>query len=204
MKKRIFALLSCGLLFGSAFTANASQTLTEDGSVNVPLTAVIESKYSVSLPASLTLTAGTEEEDGIPFTGTVTVGVKANLNPGKAVVVVPTNGTLEGGALTDESKAAGESAADRVTTEMLNALSGDYETDITIKGTANPDRTATVKAASKHIRWVNGSISTLAKCERHVSNTAYAETEVALSTKLSDADTYTGNLQFTFKLADRN
>ena len=95
-KKKFLSIftLSLGLMFGSALTAQANQTLTEDGSVNIPLTAVIESSYAVSIPASLTLTAGTEEADGTPFTGTVTVGVKGNLSPGKAVVVLPMEGTL--------------------------------------------------------------------------------------------------------------
>ena len=204
-KQKSFLLaLSLVLLFGSVLPVQANQTLTEDGSVNIPLTAVIESKYSVSIPASLTLTPGTEEADGTPFSGTVTVGVKGNINPGKAVVVVPTNGVLEGSGLSADSIAAGNSAVGAVTTEALNALTDTYDTDITITGTSYASATATVKAASQYVRWANNSVTTLAKCETNLNASTYTNGTVTLNTKLSAADTYKGNLQFTFKLVDRN
>ena len=203
-KQKSFLLaLSLVLLFGSVLPVRANQTLTEDGSVNIPLTAVIESKYSVSIPASLTLTPGTEEADGTPFSGTVTVGVKGNINPGKAVVVVPTNGVLEGSGLSADSIAAGNSAVEAVTTEALNALTDAYDTDITITGTSDASATATVKAASQYVRWANNGVTTLAKCETNLNASTYTNGTVALNTKLSAADTYKGNLQFTFKLVDR-
>ncbi len=206
MKKQkripIFAL-SLILLAGSSFPAYATQTLTEDGSVNIPLTAVIESNYSVSIPAALTLTAGTEEADGTPFNGTVTVGVKGNISPGKAVVVLPREGVVEGGVLTEASKTAGESAVDAVTTETLNALTDTYNTNITLTGQADPDTSVTVNAASQYVRWAYNGAADLAACETTLNNTSYTNGTVSLSTKISSADTYKGNLQFTFKLVDR-
>ena len=205
MKKRIFALLSCGLLFGSALTARASElTIMADGSVAVELTAVIGSKYVVSMPASLTLTAGRAEADGTPFTGTVEVGVKGNIAPGKSVVVVPMNGTVEGGRVTAESEAAGRSAVAAVTTEALNALDDTYDADISLSGSGDSGHTGTLKASAQYVRWAHEGAASLAKCETTLNNTDFTVGTVSLSTKLAAADTYTGNIQFTFKLVDRN
>ena len=206
-RKALAAVCSCALALGSAPASSASQTvMMGDGSVNVPLTAVIESEYSVSLPASVALEAGSGAlpAGGIPFTGTATVGVKGNLAPGKAVVVVPTDGAVEDGKLTEESKANGESEIDGITTASLNSMSKPYEASVTIRGTGRPGNTETVKAVSNYVRWTSPDVSDLAKYERQLTKFTYSEGAVSLSTKLYDADTYTGNLQFTFKLVDRD
>ena len=203
-KKIMPMLLSFIMLAGSAFTAHAdNQTLTEDGSVNVPLTAVIESKYSVSIPASLTMTAGTPDADGTPFTGTVTVGVKGNINPGKAVVVLPMQGTVEEGSLTAASIAAGNTLVDGVTTEELNSLAGSFSTSLTMTGTADASQNVNVIVTSEYVRWASESVTTLARCETNLNSATYTNGNVQLSTKILKADTYKGNLQFTFKLVDR-
>ncbi len=202
-KKGILILMMMVLIFADMLTVQAEQTLTEDGSVNVPLTALIESRYSVSIPASLTLTAGTAEADGTPFTGTMNVGVKGNINPGKAVVVVPSDGQLEGGSLTAESISQGNEIVNSVTTEMLNGITGKYETSVTVKGAADPTLTNTIRTQMDYIRWANAGVTETANCETHLNASTYTNSSVSLAVKLTTADTYQGNLQFTFKLVDR-
>ena len=203
-KQKSFLLaLSLVLLFGSTLPVQANQTLTEDGSVAVPLTAVIESSYSVSIPAALTLTPGAPDSDGTPFSGTVSVGVKGNINPGKAVVVIPSDGQMASGDLTDESISNGNNAVNAVTTDSLNALMDGYETSITVRGAGDSSLTGSILAKMQYVRWANESVSDPAKCETSLNASSYTNSSVSLSTKLSTADTYRGNLQFTFRLVDR-
>lgn len=94
MKKTIIKTLSMmsAMVVALSMPVSAANQEFENGtSGTVPVTAEIASTYTVSLPASLTL-----QRDGSTnnFTGTVTVGVKANLTDSEKVTVTP-NGTFE-------------------------------------------------------------------------------------------------------------
>ena len=66
--------------------ANTEYNNAENGSV--PVSVTVDSTYTVSLPAGLTLQ---REGSTNNFTGTVTVGVKANLTDSEKVTVTPAN-----------------------------------------------------------------------------------------------------------------
>ena len=90
IKKILLSIVAAAsmLLAGiPAYAENAtSQTATTDGSLNCTVSAVVSSTYSVSLPATLTLSYN----DGTgKYENTYTVGAKGNILPTQYVSIVP-------------------------------------------------------------------------------------------------------------------
>jgi len=128
MKKKLLAgLVSAVLMFAgsiSSFAENTtSQTATGDGNSTCTVSATIVSSYSVSLPATLTLSynEGTGE-----YENTYTVGVKGVIGDAQFISVVPdasftirnSSGVSSGTAVVSQTKTKWKniaSAADEVT-----------------------------------------------------------------------------------------
>ena len=106
IKKILLSVLAAAsVLFASVptYAANGStQTANTDGSLNCTVSVVVSSTYSVSLPATLTLSYN----DGTgKYENTYTVGAKGNIRTDQYVSIVPDSsftmtGSVVGGTAT--------------------------------------------------------------------------------------------------------
>ena len=92
-------IVAASVLFASipAYAANGStQTANTDGSLNCAVSAVVSSTYSVSLPATLTLSYNDSTHK---YENTYTVGAKGNIRANQYVSIVPDNSFIMTGSV---------------------------------------------------------------------------------------------------------
>ncbi len=103
IKKRYIGLTVAILMSSTTipcFAANGtSQTASSDGSSSCVVSAVVQSSYSVSLPAILTLTLNNTTGR---YEGTYTAGAKGNIASNQYVSIIPDSSFTMTGALNGE------------------------------------------------------------------------------------------------------
>lgn len=208
MKRKVLNIIMAGIMTLSVpMTAFAADnTYTEDGTAAVLLSAEVNMNYTVSLPASLVL----EDEDGDSiYEGSGTVSVKGVIPKMKAVVVVPSQGEMSGGTLTDESVSDGESAASAITTDSLNSLTEDYVADVKIKGTEKTNNSeVTGQVSQQYVRFASSYLDTAladhGEAKLNSDGDTFVTSPVNFSVAVENPDTYTGTIAYTFKLVTRS
>ncbi len=131
MKNKLLALITSGiiLLAGAfpCFAENAtSQTANSDGTSNCTVNATIVSTYSVSLPATLTLSYN---EGTGKYENSYTVGVKGVIGDNQYISVVPdssftvrnSSGISSGTAAVAQTKTKWKNSASAADETLINA-----------------------------------------------------------------------------------
>lgn len=89
--KKLLAMSLMSLAFALTSVPVCAAEYTSDGTASCLVTAEIGSTYSVSVPATLTLS---ENEDTGKFEGTYRVGAKGNIAGNKVVSITPSTNTM--------------------------------------------------------------------------------------------------------------
>ena len=167
----------------------AENTYTSDGSANVPITATVSSSYTVVLP-STTQSLSDDDNDGT-YTGTIHYDAYGKINSDKALVILAGDAEYGIGTVTAMFREAGY------------ALTRDYAVPFHMTGSSGGQ---TVNGMVKHtiLRFLAGSASPVGMMDTNIvaTKTEPAPYEVSMSIEIPYTDTFTGNMPFSFGLAD--
>ncbi len=202
MKKRVFTGLMAMVMALSMpiTTFAADNTFTEDGSAAIKVSCQVDSNYTVKLPATLIL----EDAGNNTFTAEATVGVFGNIPGNRRLIVVPTDGELKDGDLTDDAKTKGQNMVTSIQGGYLNSLGAadSYAADIKFRNTENANKTVkgtisqgTVSFKSKY------NSRALQPCEETLSESGN-NTKAVLSVKVNEPAAYEGTVAYTFTLVE--
>ena len=201
MKKRVFTGLMAMVMALSMpiTTFAADQEFTQDGAAAIKVTCQVDSNYTVKLPAALSL----EDAGDNTFKAEAWVGASGNIPGNKRLLVVPTDGEMKNGILTDEAKAQADEMVESIQNGYLKTLDTDeYTCDIQFRNTENPNKTVKGKISQYAVSFKSPYNSRASELGEMTLSEQGINTKAILSVQVNEPAAYEGTVLYTFKLVD--